>query len=121
MKRKAEPAFVEEVDPETNDTLPATRRSASVNKSNAARNGYRPKRRATGDRSRTKRASSTVEATSVNCGPILQAISQYEGPQPLTILSASSDHSVGRNEVKGIHIRKFFFQGTWRHRYSKHL
>ncbi len=110
MKRKAEPASVEDLHQETDDVIPGTRRSASL--ANRAPQRRFSKRLKATDLSRTKRASSTLIARSINYGPIEQVIKNYWGSQPLTILSGSKDHSVERNEVKGCHVRKLFYEGT---------
>jgi hypothetical protein len=113
MKRKAQPATVEDVSAETDGTLPHTRRTAS--RPNKPQTMETPKRKRTMDRierSRTKSAQSEVTGFSKYCGPILQAIRKHDGPLPLTILSGSDDHSAERNEVKGYPLRKFFYNGT---------
>ena len=82
MKRPAEPASVEDVSDETNNTIPSTRRSATSSDRPS------PKRKRTIDvlgRSKTKSATAAITCHSRDPVPLVEAVRKYDGAWPMTI------------------------------------
>lgn len=111
MKRKPEPASVEDYSHDSEETVSGTRQTAARPPHTPPDTPYKRTRTAAADHSRTKGALSRLIAPSINRGPILEAIKKHAGELPLTILSGSGDQSAERNTVPGMHLRKFFYKG----------
>lgn len=108
MKRRAEPASVEDVSDDTDTTIPNTRRTAT----NPER--PTPKRKRTIevlDRSRTKRATVAIACYARDPVPVAEAIRKYDGSFPMTILSGATDRDAERHEISGYRFRKLFYEG----------
>lgn len=110
MARQAEPASVEDVSDKTNNTIPNTRRSATSSTSTKPS----PKRQRTIDvvgRSKTKSARTAITCHSREPVPLIDAVGQYVGPWPMTILSGRTDRELAGNEISGFRFRKLFYEG----------
>ena len=108
MKRRAEPASVEDVSDETNNTIPSTRRTATYP------NTPTPKRKRTIDVlgcSKTKSATAAVTCHSRDPVPLVEAVRKYDGPWPMTVLSGGTDADAAKHEIGGYHLRKLFYEG----------
>jgi hypothetical protein len=119
MKRVAvaEPASVEDLSSETEDTVPNTRRIAC--RPNIQHPAESPKRRRTMDHvghSRTKSAVSAVVCRARDRVPMEEAVRMYDGASTMTMLSGATDRSVERNGVDGCRLRKFFYEGIGQER-----
>ena len=111
MKRKGEPASVEDLSPDTNDIVPNSRRTATHPKRSP------PKRQRTIDRigcSKTKRATSAVKCHARDPVDFAKAVQEYDGRLPMTILSGGTDQDTARHEISGYHLRKFFYEGKYK-------
>ncbi|KIX04312.1 uncharacterized protein Z518_05179 [Rhinocladiella mackenziei CBS 650.93] len=107
MKRRAEPASVEDVSDETNNTIPNTRRTATQP------NRPTPKRKRTIDvlgRSRTKSATAAIICHSCEPVPLVEAVQKYDGSWPMTILSGGTDRDTVKNEISGYRLRMLFYE-----------
>ena len=108
MKRPAEPASVEDVSDETNDTIPNTRRTATHP------DWQTPKRKRTIDalnRSKTKSATAAIVCHARDPVPLVEAVQKHDGCWPMTILSGGTDPDAARNEISGYRLRKLFYEG----------
>lgn len=107
MKRQAEPASVEDVSEETNETIPDTRRLATSSKELPT-----PKRQRTIDvvtRSKTKSAKAAIICHAREPVPLADAVLQHKGPWPMTILSGRTNKGVNANKIDGFRFRKLFY------------
>ncbi|RMZ90100.1 hypothetical protein DV736_g2675, partial [Chaetothyriales sp. CBS 134916] len=107
MKRPAEPASVEDLSEETNNTIPNTRRTATDPTKPI------PKRKRTIDvlcRSKTKGARATITCHSRDPVPLAEAVHQHDGPWPMTILSGQTDRDSAGDEINGYRLRKLFYE-----------
>lgn len=108
MKRRAEPASVEDISDETDNTIPNTRRTATYSTEQT------PKRKRTIevlDRSKTKSATAAIACHSRDPIPLVEAVCQHDGPWPMTILSGRTDQDSAGNEISGYRLRKLFYEG----------
>jgi hypothetical protein len=110
MKRRAEPASVEDAWEDSSNTIPGTRKMATHG------NRSTPKRKRTIDvvgRSKTKSAKAAVTCHSRDPIPLIAAVQKYDGPWPMTILSGGTEGDKARNEIGGYRLRKLFYEGRY--------
>lgn len=109
MKRRGEPASVEDASEDTDSAIPNTRRSATHTSAPS------PKRKRPSDvldRSKTKSATGAVTCNSRDPIPLLDAVRKFNGPWPMTFLSGGTDRDAAKNEISGYRLRKLFYEGT---------
>ncbi|KAJ9605392.1 hypothetical protein H2200_010049 [Cladophialophora chaetospira] len=109
MKRPAEPASVEDVSDETNNSIPVSRSTTSCSTKPT------PKRKRTIDdvgRSKTKSATAAVTCYSRDPVSLVEAVHRHDGDWPMTILSGGSDENLAANGVGGYRLRKVFYDAV---------
>lgn len=63
--------------------------------------------------SRTKSSTAAIVCQSLDPLPVHEAVRDFDGELPMTILSGASDQSAARNQISGHGLRKFFYEGQY--------